>query len=81
MGRGLGERQRRVLDHLASCGGQWEPLYRLADDPDDPNEMAKARSAVRGLERRGLVRVTSMPDNEYGRTVATTVVIGEVGWP
>lgn len=33
------------------------PLWELADDPDDPNEMAKARSAVSGLERRGLVGV------------------------
>ncbi len=33
------------------------PLWQLADDPDDPNEMAKARSAVVGLERRGLVEV------------------------
>jgi hypothetical protein len=79
MGRGLGERQRRVLEHLAGCGEQWEPLYRLADDPDDPNEMAKARSAVRGLERRGLVEVASMPDHEYDRRVPTSVVRAEVG--
>jgi hypothetical protein len=73
--RGLGERQRLMLDQLA--GRDWVPLHELADDPDDPNEMAKARSAARGLERRGLVLIASMTDES--RLIDTTVVTGSVG--
>lgn len=69
MGRGLGERQRQLLAQLSD---EWTPLWELADDPDDPNEMAKARSAVRGLKRRGLVRTIRMGDPE--RIVHTTTV-------
>jgi len=74
MGRGLGERQRQVLDQLAN--GVWTPLWELAEDPDDINEMAKTRSTVRGLERRELVR--TMRDADPTRRVDTTVIVGEV---
>jgi hypothetical protein len=77
MGRGLGERQRQILDHLGRDPGAWVPLWHLADDPDDPNEMAKARSAVRGLEGHGLVNTARMSDPD--RRVDTTVVFAEVG--
>jgi hypothetical protein len=81
MGRGLGERQRQLLDRLRQHEDYWVPLHKLADDPDDPNEMAKARSAARGLERRGMVRtITRYTDEE--RRVDTTVISWERmrGW-
>jgi hypothetical protein len=71
----MGDRQHQILVQLVGRG--WTPLWELADDPDDPNEMAKARSAVRGLERRGFVR--TMRDADPDRLVSTTVIIGEVG--
>jgi hypothetical protein len=56
------------------------PLYELADDADDPderkNEMAKARSAVRALERRGLVHTIRMADPYH--LVDTTTIMSEV---
>jgi hypothetical protein len=81
MGRGLGERQRQLLERLRQHDGYWVPLHKLADDADDPNEMAAARSAARGLERRGLVRtITHYPDP--GREISTTVIVQEGfrGW-
>lgn len=71
MGRGLGDRQRQILDQLKEADG-WVPLHELADDPDDSNEMAKARSAVRGLERRDLVE--TMRDTDPDRLVSTTTI-------
>ncbi len=52
------------------------PLHALADG-DDPNEMAKARSAVRGLERRGLVETMRRPDPD--KLVPTTAIVAAVG--
>lgn len=74
MGRGLGARQREVLSKLDSR--EWTPLHELADDPDNPNEMAKARSAAHGLERRGLVHTCR--DTDPNRLVHTTVITAEV---
>jgi hypothetical protein len=74
--RGLGERQRQLLARLDD---EWIPLWQLAGDPDDANEMAKARSAVRGLERRGMVVTCRMSDP--ARLVSTNVIMvtGTVG--
>jgi hypothetical protein len=80
MGRGLGERQREVLERLRELSdeyGGWVPLHRLADDPDDTDAMMRARSAVRGLAARGLVRTMRMTDED--RRVPTTVIVGEAG--
>ena len=75
MGRGLGERQREVLDRLAAePPGEWVPLHRLVDDPGDSTELARCRSAVHGLERRGLVVTSRMADPN--RMVNTTTVRG-----
>jgi hypothetical protein len=66
MGRGLGQRQLSVLavlQELQREGGP-VPLYRLADDPDDRNEMAKARAAVRALRERGLVTTWRQRDED-----------------
>jgi hypothetical protein len=52
-------------------------LWELADDPDDPNEMAKARAAVRSLERRGLVRTYTGRDSR--RYIDTTVIAAGFG--
>lgn len=77
MGRGLGERQREVLDRLAAAPpGEMVPLHRLVDDPGDSVTLARARSAVHGLERRGLVITTRTTDPD--RLVDTTAVVGEV---
>jgi hypothetical protein len=77
MGRGLGERQRAILEHLTD---EWQPLWQLAADPDDANEMNKARSAVRGLERRGLVRTCQMSDPDRLVDTRTITAIGFNGW-
>lgn len=76
MGRGLGERQRQILDQLGQHAGYWVPLHELADDPDDRNEMAKARAAVRSLERRGLVDTERMADPR--RRIETTSIYVEL---
>jgi hypothetical protein len=82
MGRGLGERQRELLGRLRQFEKTyWVPLHKLVDDPDDHNEMAKVRSAARGLERRGLVQtITWMADED--RLIDTTVISYENfrGW-
>jgi hypothetical protein len=82
MSRGLGQRQLHVIAALyelqqAAAPEDPEedvmvPLYKLADDPDDPNEMAKARSAVRGLQQRGLVYVDRGADPD--RLIESTVI-------
>ena len=81
MSRGLGQRQLRVLAALYLLQQQANPddpdevmvpLYKLADDADDPNEMAKARSAVRGLHARGLVYLDRGADSE--RLIESTVI-------
>jgi hypothetical protein len=77
MGRGLGQRQRKILDRLREADDDL-PLWKLADNPDEPNEMAKARSAVRGLERRGLV--DTWQDHDPRRRVEIRRV-QLVGWP
>ena len=76
MGRGLGDRQRAILARLEENPGEAIPLHELADDPDDVNEMAKARSAVRGLQRRGLV--VAWRDSDPDRLVDTTTIVAEV---
>jgi len=54
MGRGLGERQRNILQHLEDNGGA-AFVSDLCTDPDDQNERKYVLTALKGLERRGLV--------------------------
>jgi hypothetical protein len=81
--RGLGTRQRAILEQLAAQPGRYVPLHELADaegldDPDERrNEMAKARAAVRSLERRGLVKTIRGPDHSH--LIDTTVIVSAVG--
>ena len=55
-------------------GGTMVPLHQLADDPGDSTELARLRSAIRGLQRRGLVVTSRMADPD--RLVPTTTVRG-----
>jgi len=83
MSRGIGVRQRAILQKLAEQPDHYVPLHELADidgldDPDERrNEMAKARSAIRGLEKRGLVTTIRDPDPDH--RVGTTSVFATLG--
>lgn len=54
-----------MLARLEERPGDWVALWDLVDDPGDPNEMAKARSEVLGLERRPLVDAAPVTDQRW----------------
>ena len=81
-GRGLAERQRVILEALASAPNQELALWELieADRDGNPDDYQAAtqrtRSAVRALERRGLVYTYRAPDERRGLDTTTVVSAG-----
>lgn len=80
---GLGERQRAILKLLASAPNQELALWELVEadgalDPEDYHAASqRARSAVRALERRGLVYTYRGPDQR--RRLEPTAVVSAGG--
>jgi Asp-tRNA(Asn)/Glu-tRNA(Gln) amidotransferase A subunit family amidase len=74
-----GRCQRQILAAL-EVAGHALPIHEFADLEEDAtywhieNELAKVRSAVRGLERRGLVH--TFRDSDPGRQVKTRIGSG-----
>jgi hypothetical protein len=81
MSRGLGQRQREIISALETAPDHRLPIHEFCSDLGDDwrdldhnqNEYAKVRSAVRGLQRRGLVftfqDIDDRPRRDGGRRV------------